>query len=109
MAHTVVGRVAAAPTQTQERAVRSRVRAHRARPPRQLPFRIVMKPLAKGVSYHVAAAGTLDEIEEDWKYMEQNLYKLARSLDSAEEREDFLLVKITSLASTTSAGTFSSA
>ena len=64
-----------------------------------------MKPLASGVSYHVAAANTQEEIEEDWKYLEQNLYKLARSLDSLQEREDYLIVKITSLASTTSAGT----
>ena len=60
-----------------------------------------MKPMAHGVSYHVAAAATQEEIDEDWKYMEQHLLKLAQALETPEEREDFLLVKIKSLASST--------
>ena len=71
---------------------------------RQLPFRIVMRPLAKGVSYHVAAANTLEEISEDWAQMEKLFLTQAKSLDNAQDQEEFLLVKIKSLASATTPG-----
>jgi hypothetical protein len=63
-----------------------------------------MKPLAKGVSYHVAAASTQEEIEADWRYLEQHLMEPAGKLDGDDDREDYLFVKITGLASKTSAG-----
>jgi len=40
---------------------------------RQKPYRVVSKPLAKGVWYHIADADTLEDIEQDWVWIEDNV------------------------------------
>eukprot|EP00041_Stephanoeca_diplocostata_P038942 m.1569281 g.1569281 ORF g.1569281 m.1569281 type:complete len:534 (+) comp25299_c0_seq8:204-1805(+) len=68
---------------------------------KQMPFRILLHTPGAEVSWLVARAFTQGEIEEHWKWLEENLLPKLRGIDNANDIRDFVCAKVASLRAST--------
>ncbi|KAJ1658906.1 GTPase activating protein (GAP) [Dispira simplex] len=68
-------------------------------PPFRIGFRVSQVPERLIV---LAIANTQEEIEKDWKWLQEQVVKALTVLDNPEERENFVVTKVRFLVSTTS-------
>lgn len=65
--------------------------------PRREPYRILLQTPMSEVSWHIAKAFTLKEIDVDWSWLETNMVPMLRDMDDGPDMKSFVIAKINSL------------